>query len=224
MLPARTSFAPSLEQYLNCLLESPTGSSKEDIGLPLSSIASPNQSTLGLTITAHKVLIPTLADNASETHMRLAPRSSQHFLARATSLQVPKRTFTETDAPKREKKQKIDDTMPATLTFTTPNNIGLAIAKTETLIREYSELVRKIYASDQGLNDAALMEIEMNFEAKKNAIFHQYNLPEIKINKCNRIINEHFNELLICLKNNQAKLVVMVIKSLNENFVPFSND
>jgi hypothetical protein len=223
MLPVRASLAPTLQQYLNNAFQSPSGSTQEDIGLPLSRISSPHSSMSALRVAAHNFLTHPYSDSTSEPNMRLPPQSSQHLLARAVSLPVPTTYAIETNKPKRAKKN-VDDLLSINAVAPTRGDIDCAMAKIKDLIRTYSEKLAKTYARNQKLEGNDLAAIEKSFAHEKNAIFTEHHLPETKINKCNHIINDHLNELSICLKNKQYELAAFVIKSLNENFTEFAND
>lgn len=202
MLPARPSSAISLQQFLSNLGKSPTGSSQDDVGLPLSRISSPNRPTNAQRLTSHNdYQIPTLSNAARQPNMRFAPRSSQHFLARTQTLPLP-----------------------TTASCATATPIDLAITATQALIRRYSIHLKDIHHLQGGLNATDLATIEENFNAEKSAIFIDHHVPASKINRWNNIIGDHYRELIFCLAGGQKKLAEMVIISLNKNFIQFAKD
>ncbi len=216
----RTPTSPAthwLPQYLNHAFESPAGSDKEDLGLPLSKIPTPKNSKKVETRIAIMPGIPSLEDLTKHGCMRLAPKTSRKFSAlSATELK-------DMSAPSRPSvKAKLVDS--PSISALVECKFELALVETKALIRKYSQELAKAYKAVNGLNAQSLSVIENRFESEKNVIFSTFDVPADKIMKYNRIISEHFHELVRCLKSGKPELVVSIIKSLNENFIGFAKD
>ncbi len=203
-----------LPQYLDNAFESPAGSNKEDLGLPLSNISTPKRTEKVEPSIPRKLGMPTLGDVSTGGCMRLVPKSSRKFSALSST------EMSESSRP--SVKTKLDN--EPSISTSVECQFELALVETKALIRKYSQELAKVYKAANGLNTQSLGVIENQFESEKNALYSKFDIPGDKIKKYNRIISEHFHELVRCLKSDKPRLAASIIKSLNENFIGFAKD
>ena len=201
------SNSSSLLQYLHTAFHTSPEVDRR-VGLPLSNVPTPNPRSPQLQpVDGDQLGIPELNSDSMGTPAVLTPR-----LLDVSSMELSN-SGPELKASDSELKPTSADEIDRS-----SGNLNLALTEIKQLIKVYSKKLAKAYKARE-LTDNKISEIEKSFVSEKNEIYEKHDISDDMRNKSNRVVSEHFSELLRFLKEGNNAVVKKIIRSLKDNFI-----